>query len=257
MKLSIIIPAKNEEKRIRKTLESYLSYFQKKFKNDFSILVVLNGCTDNTLFIIKEIKKKHKQLEYKDIKEAIGKGKALIIGFHNVNADFIGYVDADLSTSPETFDELLPYLENFDGAIASRWIKGAFVSPKQPLLRRIASRSFNLLTQTLFGLSFRDSQCGAKVFRKKALFKVYDELAITNWAFDVNLLFLLKIHGFHVKEVPTTWKDSLGSQLKIHKASVQMFFSLLRLRLLYSPFSFVVKTYDQLPEEFKLHHHIK
>ncbi len=257
MKLAIIIPAKNEETRIGKTLEEYLSYFQKRFKNDFELLVVLNGCTDNTAKVIQQIQKKYKQLQCKDIKEAIGKGRALITGFHSVDSDFIGYVDADMSTSPEAFDELLQKLENFDGAFASRWISGAVVSPKQPFIRRVASRNFNLLTNLLFGLHVKDSQCGAKVFRREALFKVYDELAITNWAFDVNLLFLLKLHGFRVKEVPTVWHDSLGSQLRITKASVQMFFSLMRLRLIYSPFPWIVEVYDKLPEGLKIHHRIK
>jgi len=257
MKLTIIIPAKNEEKRIGRTLDSYLPFFQKKFKKDFKIFVVLNGCSDNTIGEIKKRQKKYSQLIFKDIKESIGKGRALIIGFQESKSELIGYVDADLSTPPEAYLDLVEHLTKFDGCIASRWIQGARVSPKQPFSRRVASRSFNVLVNVVLGLHVKDSQCGAKVFKAYALKHVLKDLHITNWAFDINLLYLLKLHGYHIKEIPTVWHDTLGSNLKLKKASTEMFFSVLRLRLLYSPLHDLVKVYDKMPEGWKLHHRIK
>jgi len=258
MKLSIIIPAKNEEKRIKKTLESYLKFFKSKFKDNFEILVILNACTDNSAKVIQEFRRKYKKsLNYEDIKEPIGKGGALIKGFRIANSDLVGFVDADGSTQPDAFYDLVVNIGDYDGVIASRWMKGSIVSPKQSLSRRVFSRGFNFLINFLLGLNVHDSQCGAKLFKKNAVKKVVDELNITQWAFDINLLFLMKIHGFRIKEIPTMWHDELGSRLKIWKATFEMFLSLVRLRLLYSPMNSVIKLYDSLPEGIKLHHRLR
>src|SRR3989344_8345313 len=95
--LTIIIPAYNEERRIGKTLDDYCRFFN-KIKLDYKLLVLLNGCKDNTLDVVKKYKKKHSKIEYKNIKEAIGKGGAVIEGFKIANTDLIGFVDADNST---------------------------------------------------------------------------------------------------------------------------------------------------------------
>jgi len=100
--LSIIIPARNEEKRIGPTLESYGKFFLEKKKEDnlnYEILVVLNNCKDNTLKVVKSHMKKFPGIRYLDL-EPGGKGFATIMGFnealHGKNK-LIGFVDADLS----------------------------------------------------------------------------------------------------------------------------------------------------------------
>ncbi|MBI5391537.1 glycosyltransferase, partial [Candidatus Woesearchaeota archaeon] len=81
MKLSLLIPAYNEEKRIGKTLSLYLPFLTKKLQKEYELLVVLNGCKDNTLSAVKPFMKKYPQLRYKNIPQAIGKGGAIIEGF--------------------------------------------------------------------------------------------------------------------------------------------------------------------------------
>lgn len=256
VKLSIIIPAYNEERRIGVTLKSYISYFSKRLKNNYEILIVLNGCTDNTLDVVKKFSEKDKKVKYKDIKEAVGKGVAIIEGFKILNGKYIGFVDADNSTMPKAFYDLLLKINDYDGIIASRWIKGAKVKPKQPLLRRIAGRSFNFLLRALFNIRIVDTQCGAKLFKNKAVRDVVRELAITKWAFDVDLLYHLKRKGYKLKEIPTEWHESSGSGLKISRAVPQMFLAVIRLRLIYSPLKFVIDFYDKLPEALKVHHRL-
>ena len=82
-KLSIIIPAYNEEKRIGRTLESYSKFYEnlkKKKRLDFEILVVLNACRDNTLKVVKSVQKKHKNIRFLDFVRG-GKGFAVVEGF--------------------------------------------------------------------------------------------------------------------------------------------------------------------------------
>ena len=91
MDISIVIPALNEEKRIERTLFHYLEFFEKK-KKSFEIIVVLNGCTDNTLDIVKKITKKYSQLKYEDLSQR-GKGRALVKGLGIAKGNLISYVD--------------------------------------------------------------------------------------------------------------------------------------------------------------------
>src|SRR3989344_4932373 len=251
MKLSIVIPAYNEEKRIGQTLKDYASFFN-KIKISYEIIVVLNGCRDNTLGVVKDVSKKNKFIRYVDIKEAIGKGGAIIEGFNTARGDLIGFVDADGSTSPESFNDLIEKIEYYDGIIASRWIRGAKISYKQPFLKRVGSRGFNFLVRLLFNLRFKDTQCGAKLFKKQVIKEIVGELGITKWAFDINLIYSVKRKGYRIKEIPTEWSAAPASHFNLFKAAPEMFLGLIRLRLMYSPFLFIVKVYDKLPRRLQI-----
>ena len=145
MKLSIIMPALNEEQRIGRTLEEYTDFFNRKYKKEYELIVVMNGCTDNTSEVVEGFKKKHKQVKSLEFKERIGKGGAIIEGFKVAQGDFIGFADADNSTSAEEFEKLVENIGSCDGIIASRYVRGAVAEPKQSLSRRLGSRGFNVL----------------------------------------------------------------------------------------------------------------
>src|SRR3972149_6124201 len=123
MKISIIIPAYNEEKRIGKTLQAYSKHFNSlaKGKNlDYEILVVINNTTDRTEEIVKKIQKKNKRIKYLNLKQG-GKGYAIIEGFKDAlkrKNELIGFVDSDMSTPPEEYARLALQMKNYDGIIA-------------------------------------------------------------------------------------------------------------------------------------------
>ncbi len=245
MKLSIIIPAYNEEKRIGKTLEDYASFFYPLYKKNVEIMVVLNGCKDNTLNVVKEYEKKYFIIKHLDFKQA-GKGFAIIEGFKKAKGELIGFSDADGSTTAKEFFKLVKKINGFDGIIASRWMKNSIVEPKQPFLRIIASRSFNLLIKILFLMPFKDSQCGAKLFKKDAIKKIIPQIGLTEWAFDIDLLYKMKKNNYKIKEIPIKWKDEVGSKLNLPKTSLRMFFSVLYLRTINSPCRIFLKPFKPL-----------
>lgn len=226
MYISVIIPAHNEEGRIKETLLDYIEFFKSKGVN-FEIYVILNGCMDNTLNVVKSIKSKN--LKYKDYKESIGKGGALIEGFKLAQGDLIAYTDADDATRPWQLYHLIENIGTYDSIIGSRWMRGSIVQ-KQSFIRRFCSRGFNLLVRLFLNLQFYDTQCGAKVFKRKALYAVLESLNTKGWAFDVNILYYLKKMGYTIKEMPITWEDRVGSNLKLRKAIPGMFLALLKLR---------------------------
>lgn len=254
--ISIIIPAHNEEQRISPTLEAYGRFFSEKSILDgekYEIIVVLNACKDNTLEIVKERAKKYKIIKYLNFEQG-GKGFAVIEGFKQAlknESDILGFVDADMATSPEAFFDLIKHLNNYDGIIASRYIKGAKVNPKPSFARIIVSRIFNGLIRILFFMPYRDTQCGAKVFKRKAIKETISKLSMSQWAFDVELLYCLRKQGFRVKEIPTTWSDKKYSKINFMKAGPKMALSVIRLRLVNSPFKGIVSVYNRLP--IKLH----
>ena len=254
MRVSLIIPAHNEERRIIKTLDAYYKLFKEKtseFKRtgltseernksikDFKIIVVANACKDKTADIVSKFKKDFKEIKLLDFKEG-GKGFAVIEGFKEAlknNFELIGFIDADMATSPLAFYNLIENLKNYDGIIASRYLKGSLIKPKQPFVRRVASRVFNFLIRSLFLFNFRDSQCGAKIFKKNVVEKILPRLNMTQWAFDIDLLHNVKKCGFRIKESPTLWQDIEGSKINLKKASVQMFLAVFQLRILNSSF---------------------
>ena len=221
-------------------LEAYLPFFASRYGEEVEFLVVVNGSTDNTDGVVAGYTTRFPSLRMLVEPAAIGKGGAVMLGLREARGECVGFVDADGSTPPDAFQKLVDHLGDAGGIIASRWAKGAEVSPQQPLDRRVASRIFNFLTRVLFGLRLTDTQCGAKVLTREACQAILPHLGITQWAFDVDLLFQLRRAGFSIKEIPTVWHDVAGSKIQVGKASTEMVLALTRLRLLYSPFRWVV-----------------
>jgi glycosyltransferase involved in cell wall biosynthesis len=233
----LLIPAYNEEHRIEPVLREYAEYFQRHYTGKFQIVVVLNGCKDNTLGVVQKVGEDHPNISAEDYPAPIGKGGALIEGLKLAPlGDLIGYVDADGATSPQAFLDLVRHTAEADCVIASRWLPGAILHQSQSNQRQFASRVFHAIVQGLFWMNIRDTQCGAKVMRRQAIEKVHSALRITDMAFDINLLYVLKRNGFKVLEVPTEWTDKAGSKVVLGKTSMSMLLSAIRLRLIYSPF---------------------
>ena len=216
-KVCVLIPAYNEEKRIPSMLEAYLAYFDKQQELDTTFLVVANNCNDKTVDVCKKIQKKHKNLQILDLKPG-GKGRALKHGFlHSLQQpyDLIGFVDADMATLPQYFHDLIKATRNHDGAIASRYISGANVWPKRPALRKLGGKFYNWLLRMQLGISFRDTQCGAKIFNYNTIKKVAPQMIEPGWAFDLEFLYLCYLENKDIVEIPTTWSDQPGSHLEI------------------------------------------
>lgn len=235
--LVLLIPAYNEESRIEPVLSAYARHFRSHYRGKFRIVVVLNGCTDNTLGVVRSAQAGHPEIEHLEFKGRIGKGGALIEGLKLApTTDLIGYVDADGATAPEAFLELVALASQADCVIGSRWLPGSILHQAQSTRRQFASRVFHTIVQLCFWMNIRDTQCGAKVMRRAAVEKVHSHLTIADMAFDINLLYVLRREGFSILEAPTEWTDKIGSKVALGKTSLTMLLSVIRLRLVYSPF---------------------
>lgn len=234
MKISIIIPAYNEEGRIERTMRAYHQFFSEKERQTnlaFELIIALNGCKDNTIGVVERVRNDlSSHITIINLPQA-GKGLAIKAGFANALSkqnDLIGFVDADMATEPTAFYDLVTNISDADGAIASRYMPGAKITPERPAYKRWGSRIiYEPYVWLLFGLSYYDYQCGAKLFKRAVIECVTPQLTVTQWAFDVELLYLCKKNGFIIKEVPTVWHDQADSKLTL-RGGLRMFGALFK-----------------------------
>lgn len=227
MKLSLIIPAYNEEKRIADVVRSYSLHLSERY-TDYEIIIVCDG-TDNTCMIVKKIMDDHPQVKLIEFGERQGKGGGIVHGFKESSGDIIAYVDSDKAVLPQEFDRLVHSINGYGCAIASRRVKGARILKDRPYMRRLPSMIFNRMVNILFNLNIKDTQCGAKVFRKEVIRHVLPQLRTKGFEFDVELLWRIKSSGYRIKEFPVTWQHDMHSTFSL-RYSFPMFVSLIRTR---------------------------
>lgn len=223
------MPAHNEAGRISPTLSSYLSHFRQRAR----LIVVLNGCTDDTREVVAAVidgEKADTAATVIDIAAPIGKAGAVYEGFRRAQTKYVGFVDADGSTPAFEFERLRGELNGADAVIGSRRLPYSHVA-NRTWLRRFISWGFAVLAQHYVKLGFRDTQCGAKIFRTDAVKPILPTLVVRNGAFDLELLLALKRAGRVVKEEPTLWIDNststmFTSPLKLAASARDMFSTL-------------------------------
>jgi glycosyltransferase involved in cell wall biosynthesis len=244
MSFTLVLPAFNEAARIGATLRDYAPAVQAR---GGTLLVVVNGSVDDTERVVREgFMPDFPCIRLVVIPEQVGKGGALMRGFREAEGDWIGYTDADGSTSADSFFRLAEHLTGNTGiVIGSRWLRDSDVPVAQPLSRRVVSRLFNLLVRALFGMNLRDTQCGAKLLRPEALREVLPRIGSTQWAFDVELIFQVRRAGYGVRERPVTWRDREGSKVRVWRSAWEMSLALTRLRMLHSPLRGIVHVWDR------------
>ena len=220
---TLVIPAYNEETRIGSLLEEVSG-----FPGD--LIFVCDG-TDATPAIVGAFADDNPSLSIRCLTfpSRLGKGGAIVAGIREASTPYVGYMDADGSTSVSEMERLFDRLADVDGVIGSRWMPESVIPVRQGLWRQFESRLFNLMVRMLFGLDYRDTQCGAKVFRREALESVLPSLRSTGFEFDVELLWRLRKIGCRVEEVPITWENRGESKVGTVDAK-RMLSGMLRLR---------------------------
>lgn len=240
-KATIILPSYNEEKRIGRTLDEYSAFFEdlrKKDNLDYTLLIVINGTNDKTEEVVKKYSRKNPRIKYLNYKQK-GKGFAITQGLKEAlksDAELIGFVDTDMATRPDSYYDLIENIGRHDGIIANRYLNKSKIVPAFNFRRIVISRIFNFLVRCFFRLPFSDTQCGAKLFKRKTIELIVNDFTITQWAYDIDVLFLCKQKKLKVSEWPTVWYETEGSSINIIRDSIGMFFAITQLRILRSPF---------------------
>jgi dolichol-phosphate mannosyltransferase len=232
--LSLIIPAWNEEDRLTRTLARHLPALEAR-GIPFEVIVVADGNIDQTPKVAEEYAGRGVRLLRFPTK--LGKGGAIMEGLRHARFDYIGYLDADGPIPPEEIIRLSDALKEVDCVVASRWVRGSQVLRAEPFFNRLAGRAWNVLCRSLLFLPIRDTQCGAKFFRRSVLTRALRTVALTNRAFDVDLLYHVRKGGQVLREMPVTWTHDKDTRMPIGRAIPIMFLSLVGLRVMNLPFS--------------------
>jgi dolichyl-phosphate beta-glucosyltransferase len=230
MTYSIVIPAYNEGKRLRPTLETVLAYVRQQGW-DAEVIVVNDGSRDNTAEIARGFAEKDSWVRLVENPGNRGKGYSVRHGMLAARGEVIVFSDADLSSPVEEMPKLLEALAaGADIAIGSRWLRAELQTQRQSLHRQLFGRIFNALNRIILGLRFKDTQCGFKAFTRRAAQTILPLQHIERWGFDPEVLFLARKFGFRVQEVPVRWGHSGGTRIHPLMDGARMFQEMLRIR---------------------------
>ncbi|EKD56978.1 MAG: glycosyl transferase family protein [uncultured bacterium] len=228
--LSVIIPVYNEEKRLDKTFQELEGYFKNK-KYSYEVIFIVDGSKDKTKEVIGDYIADKPNFQILNHPINYGKGFAVRQGMLKAQGEYILFTDADFSTPLDQLDKLLPFAQNYQIVIGSRYLEGGNIKIKQPFLRRMISRVGNLVMKMVIGLPYKDTQCGFKLFNKNVIKDIFTRTLINRWGFDMEILTIAKIHQFKVKEVSVDWFDDRLSQLRAGRAAYQTLKELLKIKL--------------------------
>jgi glycosyltransferase involved in cell wall biosynthesis len=218
--LSVIIPAYNEEHRLPHTLEKVI-IFLKDQPYTFEVIVVENGSTDRTLEVAKSFASREPCLKVIHERDR-GKGNAVRRGILASHGKYLFMCDADLSMPISEVNRFIPpTLENVDIAIASREAPGA-IRYHEPHYRHIGGRLINTLIRILALPGFHDTQCGFKCFRAEVAEDLFNYQTLTRWSFDIELLYIAKMRGYCIVELPIPWYFNPESKLNLLQDAIQM-----------------------------------
>lgn len=231
--LSIIIPAYNEEQRLPGTLEQVLNFLNSQSYQS-EILIIENASQDNTIQVAEDFAASYytDELPIQVLREQQrGKGVAVRKGMFASSGEYRFMCDADLSMPVTEINRFFPpILPDADIAIASREAPGA-VRYNEPAYRHLVGRVFNTLIRILALPTLNDTQCGFKCFRGDIVEGLFNEMTISRWSFDVEILYLALQRGYRIKEVPIPWYYNPDSHISVAKDSTQMAMDIFKIRL--------------------------
>jgi len=229
-KISVVIPCFNEDRSILGNIHKIYNYLKENFE-DFEIVAVNDGSTDNTM---REIKKAQSEIPLVIIDNLIneGKGKVVRDGIMKSKNEIVIFLDADLAIPIEELKKFIAEInKGNDLVIASRFVPGLKVTKKVLWYRRIMEKIFRIIRMVILdNYEVRDTQCGFKVFTREAAMKIFPLMTIKRFAFDAEIIFIAGKFGYKIKELPITLQNPVRSHIRIIHDSLNMLFDLIRIR---------------------------
>lgn len=201
--LSIVLPAYNEGRRLTATLARCAEHFH-EIGTPGEVIVADDGSTDDTRRVVgqaaQELASGHLDIRYLPLSHR-GKGAAVRAGVLAARGDPVAFLDADLSIPVEVMTDLVAALrDGADIAVASRYVPGSTV--RRPLVRLLMSHVYRWLVRVLVPTGVADTQCGGKAYTQEAALTLFSRQTLDGFAFDAEVLFIARRHGYRVREVP-------------------------------------------------------
>lgn len=187
--VGVVIPCYNEEDRLLS--EEFTNYIAKN--SGYHLCFVNDGSKDKTLEVLKRLQKGRENfITVYDCEKNGGKAEAVRLGMLHMakkqDLDYIGFLDADLSTDLADFDDLVKTIQhsNYKIVSGSRIARmGANITKESA--RKIISLTINFIIRKILRMDFKDTQCGAKIFHKDVINIAFSKKFVTQWIFDVEI----------------------------------------------------------------------
>jgi dolichol-phosphate mannosyltransferase len=227
MKLSIVIPAYNEEESITETIDQIEEAFS-QVSIDHEILVVNDNSKDNTEQVLEELSIKYPAVKYVTNLGPNGFGYAVRYGLERYSGDCVAVMMADLSDSP--YDLIRYYttmLEgNYDCVFGSRFMKGGKVVD-YPFVKKVINRIANLIIRVVMRIKYNDTTNAFKLYKREVIEGVKPILS-PHFNLTIELPLKAIIRGYSYAVVPNSWTNrKYGvSKLKIKEMGSRYFFIL-------------------------------
>jgi glycosyltransferase involved in cell wall biosynthesis len=230
--ISIIIPAYNEEKRLPSTLAQVLDYLRQREWSFAEVIVVDDGSTDGTAAAAEEVARNTSIVRLLRNPGNRGKGYSVRHGMLEAKGEWSLFSDADLSAPIEELGKLWDAVEKSGAnvAIGSRALNRSLIGVHQSVFREYGGRVFNLILRLITGLPFWDTQCGFKLFETCAAREIFRRQQLEGFGFDAEVLFLARLLGNRIVEIPVRWNHVEGTKMRLMQDSVGMIIDLLRIR---------------------------
>ncbi|XP_020219396.1 dolichyl-phosphate beta-glucosyltransferase [Cajanus cajan] len=242
--ISLIIPAFNEEHRLPGALEETMNYLQQRSSKDpsfsYEVLIIDDGSADETKKVAFEFVRKYTVDKVRVILlgRNHGKGEAIRKGMLHSRGELLLMLDADGATKVTDLEKL----ENQIQAVAKREYHQGDSGDSDPRFRisdipvavfgsrahleekALATRKwyrnflmkgFHLVVLMAAGPGIRDTQCGFKMFTRAAARKLFSNVRLKRWCFDVELVFLCKWFRIPVSEISVNWSEIPGSKVNL------------------------------------------
>jgi dolichyl-phosphate beta-glucosyltransferase len=235
-RLTVIVPAYNEERVIGDTVDQVAAYLH-RLGGGGELIVVDDGSHDRTPDIVRERAEWHGNVQLISDGRNLGKGGAVARGVMASTGDYLVYTDADLVYPIDGADHFMRVIDNgADVATASRSHARTLFAlhPRHfPYIyqRYLVGRAYIAVVNRMLQLSVTDTQAGFKCFRGDVARDIFRRGTLTNFAFDVEILFIARLLGYRIVEAPVYFLY-LGEQSSVELArdTVRMLLSLWQIR---------------------------
>ena len=237
MKLSVIIPAYNEEKNLKKGVLTEARNYLEKLGIKYEAIIVNDGSKDQTRDLVKKFITGKDNWNILDLPHG-GKAMAVMQGMQVSKGEIVFFTDMDQATPINQLEKFIPkFEEGYDIVIGSRSGRAG-----APPVRKLAAFVFSVLRGIILGLPFKDTQCGFKAFNQKAVEKLIPKIkhewgvvhfrgGAVNAGFDVELLYLAKKYGFKIAEVDVEWNYVDTERVQVIKDALAAIYDMLRIRI--------------------------
>ena len=228
--ISIIIPAKDEEKRLPLFLRTVIDYCRHSVFS-YEIIVVDDGSRDQTALVSRSFQKEFPSLKVISLERNHGKGYAVKQGFFAARGQIVLFLDADGSTQPQEIERHLGLFDQgYDIVIGSRVLKDGSSYVKAKTYRRLIGAIFNFMVSHMLIKGIKDTQCGFKMFRASLVRELFGRLYLEGYGFDLEVLYLAQRMNLRIKEVAINWSHVNGSKVDIVKDSLGMFWNIIQIK---------------------------